>query len=228
MLMRRDRISEPGVVADVDEQGGLGQVVQLLGAENVFVADRDRDLLADQLDRRLQRRAGLGIDVGQAHQAHPVAHERRYGKVLAERHEVALDVDGRRIRERHERILKRVRRSVAPQDAEHDRGAEFLELLPEPVELRRHLVMNRRNRGLGPDHEFAAAALECQFAVEIERRAQLLGTPLEILGHGALRERDTDHAASRFRPANVRERPRAAPEHGQRRERPGACCRGPR
>ena len=52
MLVRRDRVAEPRVVAHVDEQRRVGQVAQLLGAEHVLVADRHRDLLARGVDQR--------------------------------------------------------------------------------------------------------------------------------------------------------------------------------
>ena len=48
VLVRCERVAEPCDVADVDEQGRLGQDADDFLAERVFVADIDRDFLAGE------------------------------------------------------------------------------------------------------------------------------------------------------------------------------------
>ncbi|MNS91524.1 hypothetical protein D3C72_1256180 [compost metagenome] len=97
MLAQGPRIAEPAQVADVDQDGrtrfavGAGlQRGQQIGAEQIFVADVEGDVLAAHCKRRLARRAAIEIAQRHVQQVDEPAESRRH--VFAPRHQMALVV----------------------------------------------------------------------------------------------------------------------------------------
>ena len=93
VLMWRDRIPEPGIVTDVDDETGVGERVQHFRPVGIFVANcRSQRSTVRGPDQRLLGLAGRKIPVRQTQHRHPFAHLGRYREVFAERHQVALAI----------------------------------------------------------------------------------------------------------------------------------------
>ena len=211
VLVRRHRIAEPGVVADVDQQRGLGQVVPLLGAEQILVADAHADPLPGDVQRRLIGIARHGIGVRQAHQPEPPAHEARHRKVLPVGHQVPLDVEGRFLVQNDQGVLKRAPARIVPQDAQRHLAAARPGPVADLTEVAFSLRVQRGNGRLRPDDEPAVPGLFGEAAVEIQGGGQLLRKPLQLLGHGPLHQRCRDHVAGRLAPAEIAQKVSAPP-----------------
>ncbi len=164
--------------------------MELLGAEHVLVADRDRHALARRIERRLIGRTGHCVAGRQGHVAHPVADEAGHRKVFAERHEMAFHVYLHRVGQRYHDVLERLallaRAGRQPQRAEDHGAAALSEGSPQIGQILGHVLDQCRNRSLWPHDEARACVLLRQAVVQRERVRQLLRLPLHVLRDSAL------------------------------------------
>ena len=93
VLMRRYRITEPGVVTDVNEQARVREGIALLRPVGNLITDGYGELGAVCGDKqRLRIDTCIKVRVRQCLHTHPLADEFRHWKILAERHQVSFTI----------------------------------------------------------------------------------------------------------------------------------------
>ncbi len=160
VLVGRQRVAEPGIVADIDEIGRLRQGLAHLDGKDVLVADGDPgQALADPQQRPCgSARAEIrhGDLEGPGERSQPILE----GNVLAEGDQVALMVDVLGGSDTDQTIEVIARIQVQYQDPEHHFGAPLPRLLRQgPDEGLAHLMQVVPDRRLRPQDQVAVPVL---------------------------------------------------------------------
>ena len=197
MMMRRNRVAEPGVVGDVDDEACLRKELALFARIGVLVADRHGCGMPAEHERALPGRSRCHVRGGQTHQAHPFADEVGHRKVLTERDQVAFVIDALVAPERNQAVVVLIGDRVVGQDAERQRAAARAHQLVHLREVGLDARTQRRDRHLRPDDERRIAA-QRQVAIESLSRCEILRAPFLILIHAPLDESNVERLAERF------------------------------
>jgi hypothetical protein len=200
VLRRRQRITEPGDVGEIDQQRCGRQRSDDLLAKGVLVADVHPDALAGQAQRRLPRRASGEVghrDVGHGHEPGKTG---RYE--LAERHQMNLAVvlpAGRAKAQRRIEILLAVGDSDSQQQVAVLAQCQFLQRVEI---LGGNLVEESRQGGFGQHRELRRVLL-CQPVIGAQRIKEPLGSPFHFLRHVSLQQGHRQRLARHLCPAEV-------------------------
>ena len=214
VLVRRGRVAEPGVVGHVDEQRGLAHQPELLGTVGVFIADRRREDFARRPQRRRIGASRLEIGIRQVHEPQPFAHGLRHREEFTEGNEPSLVVPLHGLVERpgRDRVVVRARGSVAPQQPHQQRRAVLVRERGHLREVRAHVFLEGRNRGLRPHDHVHAEVRHHHVRVQLHRVLAVARFPLHRLRHGTLHQRCADRRTARHRPFDARQCGAGAPD----------------
>src|SRR5882672_2732918 len=209
VLRQRFRIVEPREIGEIQQQGrralrivpGLDDLV----AEQIFVADVDRDALARKVKRRLPAHTAFLIADRHLHQVDEPA--KAEGNEFTKRHKMALAVALRAgtVRRKTNRAVVEVAFGFFDEDAEYQRRLAVAHELDQIARDRvRQITQRQRINRFRKRNEVDVAGSRHQAEVGLMRKLQALRPELLILRDVALDQPNRKRFAERLRPGNRR------------------------
>ncbi len=210
MLVRADGGAEPGVVADGEQQVGVGGGAGHQVLVDDLVADGGGDAVTAGAQQRLLAAAGAEGRHRQVEETDGAAQPLFEGHVLAKRYQVALVIDAGALTDGDHRVV--VQPACLGGDAGDQGGVVGLCLPVDPVEEMVDPVAQLGNCRFRPDDQIVVPQFRRFVVVDVEDPQQGIVIPFLFQRQRGLQQGDLDWRACRSGPAVAREAPARQPQ----------------